>query len=138
VFQGESFVQLVEAALGLWEQGWGGPGEAEALARSAVGHLERFARVHPSAGPRILLADGQVALLEGRPRRARRSFARAVASAQRFGMPYEEARAHLGLGRALGSTSDQGETAQAHLARSAELLEQLGAAHAVTVGGAAP
>ena len=80
------------------------------------------------ARPRGLLGSGCWHRLEGRPRPAARSWARAVQAAERLAMPYELARAHLELGRQLAGTERSllGLDRSGHLERAAAGFEAMG------------
>lgn len=92
------------------------------LARAAVAASARFARVFPIGEPRAALLAGTAAWLDGRAGKACAAWERALASARRLGMPYDEARARLELGRHAGPAEGAG-----HLERAAALFDELGA-----------
>jgi eukaryotic-like serine/threonine-protein kinase len=76
-------------------------------ARRAATDLWKFSLMFPFAAPAASLHGGQVLALSGRPRLAARAFQRAVALAQRFRMPYEEAQARF----AIAQNEQDGEAA---------------------------
>jgi class 3 adenylate cyclase/tetratricopeptide (TPR) repeat protein len=93
----------------------------QTIAHRAVGYLGHYAAVFPIGRPRALLHHGLHAWIAGRPMRARQDWRRALITAHRLGMRYEQALAHEMLGR-------YGEPDQrsAHGARSRELLHHMG------------
>jgi DNA-binding SARP family transcriptional activator/predicted ATPase len=117
------------------------PAELRATAAAGLRRLRRYGRAFPMARPRGRLAAGCWHRLEGRPRQAARSWARAVQAAERLAMPYELARAHLELGRQLAGAerSPLGLDRAACLDRAAAGFEAMGcradlaAVHAVTM-----
>ncbi|HEX5878360.1 MAG TPA: BTAD domain-containing putative transcriptional regulator [Actinomycetota bacterium] len=121
------------------------PAELRATATAGLRRLHRYGRAFPMARPRGLLDAGSWHRLEGRPRQAARSWARAVQAAERLAMPYELARAHLELGRQLAGTerSPLGLDRSGHLERAAAGFAALGcradlaAVQAVTSSGPA-
>ncbi|MCG6927941.1 MAG: AAA family ATPase [Acidobacteria bacterium] len=94
------------------------------LEREALGAARRFARVFPIGAPREARLRGLSHWLDGRRGRARRAWDEALTAAQRLGMPWDEARVRLDIGRH-GATGSE-EQAD-HLDRAATLLEELGA-----------
>jgi predicted ATPase/DNA-binding SARP family transcriptional activator len=104
------------------------PAELRATAIAGLRRLHRYGRVFPMARPRGLLAAGCWHRLEGRPRPAARSWARAVRAAERLAMPWELARAHLELGRQLAGDgrSPLGLDRSGHLERAAAGFEAMG------------
>jgi hypothetical protein len=59
---------------------------------------------------------------DGRTRRARRCWLESLKRAQELGLPFDEALAHLELGR----TSPPGREREEHLRRADELFAQMG------------
>ena len=89
----EAYLELADRAR---RRGAAGGGDARELlrrARTACSRLGRFALLFPFAGPARLRYQAQLAALEGRPRAARRGFARSIEAARRLAMPYDEAQA---------------------------------------------
>jgi len=75
------------------------------IARAAGKLALRYSRAHPIVRPHALRERALVAVLEGRPRRARRLLDESIALARRCGLPIEEALARLArahAGAALG------------------------------------
>src|SRR5262249_56802151 len=70
--------------------------------RRAVRHLRRLARVLPVAGPAALLRGAELARERARTGAAPRTVLRCLGLAERFGMPLEQALAHLALAEAEG------------------------------------
>ena len=89
----------------------------------AVRAVRRFARHFPVGQPAALLWQGGESWIGGLEARALRLWGRAVDVAERLGMPYERARAHLEIGRHLPR---QAEGRAHHLHQAADLLERLG------------
>lgn len=114
------WVGAAETALELWERA---PGDAtlHELARQTCAALRRYSLFVPIAAPAWLRLQGQLHALEGNPARARRAFARAVASARRLAMPYDEATA-LWLAARYLPTQRRG------LDQAARMFTQLGCA----------
>jgi predicted ATPase/DNA-binding SARP family transcriptional activator len=120
----EAHAGIPEVCLALLEQGeppGADPAELRATAAAGLRRLHRYGRAFPMALPRILLCDGDRHRLEGRRRQAARSWTRTVQAAERLAMPYELARADLGLGRQLAEAerSPLGLDRAAHLDRAA-------------------
>ena len=82
--------------------------EARGGARDVAGAMGWLALSMPLAGPYLERVKARAALEEGAKGRAARATERALAGAKRLGLPYEEARAHLGLARLAGATSAEG------------------------------
>jgi len=116
---GEALANLAEVALELEERGRGPAGEV----------LRRFAVRCPAAAARALRADGRRQWRAGRRPRAMRAWRRSLDTARRLDQPYDEAQAHLELGRRLrpAETTPGGWGREEHLARARELLDTLGA-----------
>lgn len=125
----EGYTGAAETFLSLWE--WGGfrwgyeQRDLERRARQVCAALRRFARIFPLGRPRSWLCRGLLQWLSGHPARARSSWRRGLRESERMAMPYEQARAHLEIGRHLAA----GDPARhSHLARAEELFARLGAA----------
>ncbi len=97
------YEHAASAALALWEASKAGSGEERqalaALARRALRHLERFARLFRMARPMLLLRQGNDAWLRGHRAAATRAWHRCLVEAERLTMPYERALAHYEIGR---------------------------------------
>jgi len=117
---------VAEVLLGLWEAPAAlHPAARRRLtveARRVVRALGRFALIFPVARPATLLWRGLELSLRGRAGAARRCWARSADLARRHAMPYDEARAHLELGRHAA-----GPERRAHLDRAAAIFQRLGA-----------
>lgn len=99
------------------------------LAADALDRLRRFARVFPVGLPRYRLLEGRKAWLDDRHDDAFRAWRGGLAQAEALDMPYEQAIAHLEIGRHLG----EGDPARStHLTTGREILGRIGA----TRGGA--
>jgi hypothetical protein len=125
----EGYAAAAGTFLALWERGgfrWGfEQRELECRARQACAALRRFARIFPIGRPRSWLCQGLAQWLSGHPARAHRSWRRGLAESERLAMPYEQARAHLEIGRHL----EVGDPLrQSHLTRAEEMFTRLGAA----------
>ena len=100
----EAHAGLPEVCLALL-QGGGAPGaevaEMRATAAAGLRRLQRYSRAFPMARPRARLCLGASQELAGRRPQAVRSWAGAVAAAERLAMPWEVARGQLELGRHL-------------------------------------
>jgi serine/threonine protein kinase len=88
-----------EAALSLWESSRTAADGARA--QKACKAARAYASIFPIGQPFAFLWEGLFAQLSGRPIRARRAWDRAVAEAERLGMPYERGRALFEIGRHL-------------------------------------
>ncbi|MFT3773867.1 MAG: AAA family ATPase [Minicystis sp.] len=101
----DGIAAVAEAALSMWEAATLAPPHERAalqkLAQQSVRGAEAFAKVFPIGGPFALLWRGWEQHLSGRPDRARRTWERCRSEAARLGLPYEEGRALLELGRRL-------------------------------------
>jgi hypothetical protein len=94
--------QVAEVYLTVWERRGGGGAPGEALvreAREACKAMRLFGRAFSFGEPFALLCDGLEAHLSGRREAAERAWRQCAARAAHLGMPYEEARAWLELGR---------------------------------------
>jgi tetratricopeptide (TPR) repeat protein len=125
----QGYVGLLEVYTGLWEAGRGRPntvremsGRAWTLSRT----LRDFAGMHPIGSPQAWLWYGRCAWLSGKEGRAWRAWRKALAGAERLGMPYDQALAHYEMGcrAAAGNPARQD-----HLVRAREIFARLGAAH---------
>ena len=86
--------------------------------------VARYAARTCICGPRAMLLNGRLAQLKGRRRHAERLISRALATAERLGMPLEQAEAH----RALAAHHGPEARALGHAERAASLMQRLGAA----------
>jgi tetratricopeptide (TPR) repeat protein len=94
-----------------------------ARANHALAALSRFGRRFPLGRPSAALWQGLAAWVRGRRKPAMRHWRRALALADRYGAPYESARAHLELGRHLDPAAlDRRQ----HLRRAEESFLELG------------
>ncbi len=94
-------------------------------AHDACASLRRFASSFALGRPHALLWSGNEAWLDGRPGRARRLWERARAEASARAMPYEEASAHLEIGRHLEPADP---ARQYHLRAAVAVFERVGCA----------
>jgi eukaryotic-like serine/threonine-protein kinase len=120
---GEALTMLAEVALALQARG-----HDPAVAADADDLLRGFAAGCPVAEARALRVTGLRQWQAGRRPRAVRAWRRSLDAARRLDLPYDEAMAHLQLGRHLGPTeaTPGGWGREEHLARSRELLAALG------------
>jgi hypothetical protein len=127
----EAHAGIPEVCLALLEGG-GAPrvevAELRATAAAGLRRLEGYARTFPMARPRARLGQGAWQALAGRRRAALRSWARAVAAAERLAMPWELAWGQLQLGRHLGpgERAPNGLDGPALLERAAAGFEAMG------------
>jgi class 3 adenylate cyclase/tetratricopeptide (TPR) repeat protein len=92
-----------ETYVAIWEAEAGARNSAAAArARTACRRLRQYARINPPAEVPGLLWTGCAEWLDRRPRHAMAAWRRCLSAAARFGLPYEEARAHYEMGRRLG------------------------------------
>ena len=118
-----SLSAAVETCLAIWETGTSSRAvSAPAQVKYLCGQFERLARVTPPARARAALWRGCAAWLEGRRDRAAALWQRCLADAERFGLPYERARAHYEIGRRLERTDPE---RLAHLTRADTEFRQL-------------
>jgi class 3 adenylate cyclase/tetratricopeptide (TPR) repeat protein len=103
------------------------PAEFDDLAAAYV-RLTRFARLYPAARPRAALFKGRLLIADGRPEAARPILRRALKSANRMGMPYERALAHLWL-----SEVENAVESAWHLDQSLQLCREFSMKHEATV-----
>ena len=120
---GEAVTLLAEVALALRERG-----HDPAVAAGACDRLRSFTAGCPVTAARALRTGGLQLWLAGRRPRAVRAWRRSLDSARRLDLPYDEAMAHLELGRHLRApeTTPGGWGRDEHLARARELLTALG------------
>jgi hypothetical protein len=113
----EVFVALAEADAGASER-------ADALeqATRACTRIERYARINPPARARALLWRGCIESIRGRAARARATWKECLWNAELFSLPYEAARAHYEMGRALGKADARRDE---HLSRAEAGFRQL-------------
>ena len=114
----EGYAGVAEVYLDQWEAGDRSLPTRRA-ARQACSALRTFARVFPIGQPRARLWNGRLHHLSGRPERAWRA---SLSAAQRLGMPFEAALAHIELGR----PADDQPQRQWHLQQAQSLLQELG------------
>jgi hypothetical protein len=118
--------QVAEVYLTVWERrlARARSGESPPVheAREACKALRAFGRAFVLGEPFSLLCDGLEAWLSGRARAARRSWERCVARSEALGMPYEEGRARLELGRHLALDAPD---RRPHLSRARALFVEL-------------
>jgi eukaryotic-like serine/threonine-protein kinase len=122
----EAIGRTSEALFGLLEIGAPSPAHHRAVlarAEQVVRAGRQFARMFPIGWPLALLSAGSLAWMQGRRRRGRTQWRRALAVACRLEMPFETARAHAELGRHM---PDDTGARREHLARAAAIFEQLG------------
>jgi class 3 adenylate cyclase len=100
--------------------------QAAMLARRLCRDIARYARINPPARARLALWRGCVESLAGNHRRAHALWRQSLEEAERFALPYEEARAHYEIGRRVAAAG--AVDADAHLARAIAGFERLGAA----------
>jgi tetratricopeptide (TPR) repeat protein len=117
----EGYAGVAEVYLQLWEAGDRSTATRRA-ARQACSALRTFARVFPIGEPRAQLWTGRLHHLSGRSRQAQRAWRASFSAAQRLGMPFEAALAHIELGR----PADGQPQRQWHLQQAQTLLQELG------------
>jgi serine/threonine protein kinase len=90
----EAYAVLAQVTLDLWQKtpprAWIERAELDRLARSARDSLAAFARVFPTAVPRLLVCRGAYAWAHGRRALARRHWRRGVHEAQKLQLPHDE------------------------------------------------
>jgi class 3 adenylate cyclase len=119
----EGYAGTAEVFLTLWEAGPERPAMAR-RAHRACAALRGFARVFPIGRPRAALWTGRALWLAGAHARARAAWERALAVAERLGMPYEQGRAHDEIARHLPAGTP---LRRSHTARAAAIFARLGA-----------
>jgi predicted ATPase/DNA-binding SARP family transcriptional activator len=131
---GEALTLLAEVALALRERG-----HDPAVAAGACDRLRSFTAGCPVTAARAQRAGGLQLWLAGRRPRALRAWRRSLDTARRLDLPYDEAMAHLELGRHLraSETTPGGWGRDEHLARSRELFGALGTEPALQRASAA-
>ncbi|HVY46576.1 MAG TPA: hypothetical protein VHB21_11885, partial [Minicystis sp.] len=123
----EGYAGATETFLALWEAQRGARGALDLRAKSrAMLRQMLVLSISVLAGrPRRSLCAGVAAWLDGRPRAAHRAWKSALSSAERLGMPYEEARAHAEIALHLPA----GDAARrVHFERARASFERVGAA----------
>jgi hypothetical protein len=100
------------------------PGQVPEVARAARRALRAYrawARLNPVGKPRMLIFAGEIDWIEGRHERARDRWRRVLDLAAAMSLPWEEACAHLALGR----TASPGSTdRRRHLERARALFSR--------------
>jgi class 3 adenylate cyclase/tetratricopeptide (TPR) repeat protein len=118
------YAMTAEVAVALWQASRQHGSDDEAAARTAaqqaVRSLRRYARAFPIGQPRLLLCQGLVTWISGRPARAQRAWRRSLAAAERLEMPYDQLLAHHQLAQH-GHASERGR----HLTRAQQLFIEL-------------
>ncbi len=123
------YTSTAEARLGLWRQAIADGESDEQLkararaARLACRGVRAMGRTFSMCRPDALRCAGTLALLSGHRRRALRAWRRSLAAAEQLAMPYEQAQAHLELGRHLPASDP---ARRRHLDRAGEIFERLG------------
>ncbi len=123
------YTGTAEARFVLWRQAIHAGRPAEELktlataARRAYLGVRAMGRMYSIGRPDAWGCAGTLAELSGRPRRARRAWRKSLAAAEELKMPYEQARAHLELGRCLPDTDPAGSR---HLEQGRQILRRLG------------
>jgi class 3 adenylate cyclase/tetratricopeptide (TPR) repeat protein len=117
----EGYAGVAEVYLDQWEAG-DRTRPTRRAASQACSALRTFARVFPIGEPRARLWSGRLHHLSGRPERAQRAWRASLSAAQRLGMPFEAALAHIELGR----PADGQPQRQWHLEQAQMLLHELG------------
>jgi tetratricopeptide (TPR) repeat protein len=112
-----TFLQLWRAARGTARER-----ELRREARQACRDFRHFARVFPIGRPRAWRYQGMAAAVDGKTRQARRCWQRSAQGAQELHLPFDEALAHLELGRA----APPGTAREEHLRRADALFAQMG------------
>ncbi|MFT3695103.1 MAG: AAA family ATPase [Kofleriaceae bacterium] len=110
----EGFIGAADAYLELWQRGDASAAKPAAI---AAANVARLAKTFPVASPAAHALAGRAHALLDERRTAKKSFIEALARAERFAMPYDEAVALQGL----GSLGDH-----AAAARASKIFERLG------------
>jgi tetratricopeptide (TPR) repeat protein len=93
-------------------------------ANTACDLIEKYARVFPIMGPKANILLGMREWLLQRPTYANDYWQKGLALAEQFGMPYEQAMAHVEIGK---NTADPA-LRQEHLQKAQELFDEMGIA----------
>ena len=115
---------IAEVFLALWEkeqQQKSRAAEFKAKARKACRALHGLLRWYPLAEPGAWLWQGVYDWQDGKPDRARQSWQKSLAAAQKFAMSYDEALAYEAIGQ-----HATGAEREATLARAREIFYRLG------------
>lgn len=91
-------------------------------ARRAIHACEIYARVYPIGWSAVWLWRGRYEWLNGQPRRARRSWNRAIRDAEKYDLPYFKARAQVELSSHMDDSPERREI----LRQARAVLESLG------------
>jgi class 3 adenylate cyclase/tetratricopeptide (TPR) repeat protein len=120
---------LPMVALSLWEGAGGADGKD--LAEESVKFFRGQAKATTAyLLPRASLYQGLYDWLSGRRRQAESAWARCLALAEQYGMPYDQGLAHFEMGRHLppGDSAREG-----HLRKAADLFSQVGSVWNLTL-----
>ncbi len=96
--------------------------ELVAAANTACDLVEKYAGVFPIMGPKANILLGMREWLLQRPTYATDYWQKALALAEHFGMPYEQALAHYEIGR---HTADPAHKTE-HMEKTTQLLDEMG------------
>jgi hypothetical protein len=92
-------------------------------ARVACAAAQKVAARNLVCRPRLTLLRGRLATVLGRSRKSYACYVKALAGAQRLGLPLEEAMSHLALAAQPGREKDH----NLHIAQASEIFQRLGA-----------
>jgi DNA-binding SARP family transcriptional activator/predicted ATPase len=119
----EGFAAVAETWLAHWEATRNSPREVAVAARRACQAMWRFARIFPVGQPRAWLYEGRRRWLLGQRARAVHAWQQGLTLAKGLNMPYEQARAHIELGR--HPTTAEAGLADEHRRQARNLLASL-------------
>ena len=124
-----AYASLIEVVLGFQERDAADAGLVADHRRRAARLLKilgQFAIMYPIGRPAKWLMSARQDWLAGNRHRAYKHWRKALAAAEKFGMPYEQAEAHADLALHLPSTD---LTRPGHLERAREIFAQIGSKH---------
>ncbi len=119
------YAGVAEVYLTSWGSQYPQPG-IDRLAQKACKKLHRYARVSLIVKPRAWLCQGTYYWLSNKPSKARKAWAKSLATAEQLGMAYEQACAHYEIGRHLPNSAPNRKE---HLNSAVKIFTQLGAAY---------
>ncbi len=128
----EGYWGVAHVYLSLWESGslesMVDPEDLGRMAKRACKDLVGFARIIQVGCPRAMLLQGCCDWLSGQPSKAQNNWGLGLQTAQRLGMPFDEARLYMEIGRHLAA---EDPARIEHLKHARNIFEKIGALYYV-------